>query len=51
MNKFSFIVDPRASTRANLLRLTDTMTGIAANEPNFPLVEPSFVARTLAYVI
>lgn len=34
-----------------MLRLTDTMTGIAANEPNFPLLEPDFCGlpeRTLA---
>lgn len=34
-----------------MVRLTDTMTGIAANEPNFPLVEPDFCGlpeRTLA---
>lgn len=34
-----------------MVRLTDTMTGIAANEPNFPSVEPDFCGlpeRTLA---
>lgn len=47
------MVDP-CVTRTNpvyVLRLTDTMTGIAANEPNFPLVKPDFCGlpeRTLA---
>lgn len=43
LNKFGLIAELRRK-RCRWLRLTDTMTEIAANEPNFPFAEPTFAA-------